>query len=120
VKISENVKLFRTKSGFSQQELAKRIGVSQQMIFAIEKGYSVPSVVVLVTMSDILQTASNYEIAVKGKNRCNPHAYYSTRPDNRWADWLDVAAYEISYMDGSSSDTYFPLNSLRLHTFTTI
>ena len=59
VKISENVKIFRTKSGFSQQELAKRIGVSQQMIFAIEKGYSVPSVAVLVAMSDTLHTTPN-------------------------------------------------------------
>ena len=59
VKISENVRIFRTKSGFSQQELAKRIGVSQQMIFAIEKGYSVPSVAVLVAMSDTLHTTPN-------------------------------------------------------------
>lgn len=59
VKISENVKMFRTKSGFSQQELAKKIGVSQQMIFAIEKGYSVPSVAVLVAMSDTLHTTPN-------------------------------------------------------------
>ncbi|MCM1314731.1 MAG: helix-turn-helix transcriptional regulator [Muribaculaceae bacterium] len=47
MKISENVRIFRTKSGFSQQELAKRIGVSQQMIFAIEKGFKVPSIAVL-------------------------------------------------------------------------
>ena len=62
-----------------------------------------------------------YETAVKGKDRRNPHAYYSTRPGNvgRWADRSDVAAYEISYTDGSRSDTYLPLNGLRLHTFTT-
>jgi len=59
VKISENVKTLRKKSGFSQQELAKRIGVSQQMIFAIEKGYKVPSIAVLITMSDILHTTPN-------------------------------------------------------------
>ncbi len=59
VRISENVKLFRTKSGFSQQELAKRIGVSQQMIFAIEKGFKVPSVAVLIAISDELHTTPN-------------------------------------------------------------
>ena len=57
VRISENVKLFR--SGFSQQELAKRIGVSQQMIFAIEKGFKVPSVAVLIAISDELHTTPN-------------------------------------------------------------
>ena len=61
-----------------------------------------------------------YETAVRGKDRRNPHAYYSTRPGNvgRWAARKDVAAYEVTYTDGSPSDTYIPLNGLRLHTFT--
>ena len=61
-----------------------------------------------------------YETAVRGRDRRNPHAYYSTRPGNvgRWAERADVAAYEISYTDGSPSDVYLPLNGLRLHTFT--
>lgn len=59
MKISENVKTFRIKSGFSQQELAKRVGVTQQMIFAIENGYKVPSIAVLIAMSDTLHTTPN-------------------------------------------------------------
>lgn len=61
-----------------------------------------------------------YETAVKGRTKRNPHAYYSTNPGSigRWAERTDVAAYEISYTDGSRSDTYLPLNGLRLHTFT--
>ncbi len=61
-----------------------------------------------------------YETAVRGRDRRNPHAYYSTRPGNvgRWAERADVAAYEVAYTDGSPSDTYLPLNGLRLHTFT--
>ena len=59
MKISENVKTFRIKSGFSQQELAKRVGVTQQMIFAIENGYKVLSIAVLIAMSDTLHTTPN-------------------------------------------------------------
>ncbi len=59
MKISENVKILRIQSGFSQKELAKRVGVTQQMIFAIENGYKVPSIAVLIAMSDILHTTPN-------------------------------------------------------------
>jgi hypothetical protein len=61
-----------------------------------------------------------YETARKGTNKRNPHAYYSTRPGTvgRWAERMDVAAYEVSYTDGSPSDRYLPLNGLRLHSFT--
>lgn len=87
---------------------------------------SVPSKSVPVAYASYLVKAQDapsyyYETAVRGRDKRNPHAYYSTRPGNvgRWADRSDVAAYEISYTDGSPSDTYLPLNGLRLHTFTT-
>jgi hypothetical protein len=94
------------------------------LLFNIEVA-SVPSKSVPVAYASYLVKAQDapsyyYETAVKGKDRRNPHAYYSTRPGNvgRWAERSDVAAYEISYTDGSPSDTYLPLNGLRLHTFT--
>ena len=98
---------------------------TDSLLFNIEVA-SVPSKSVPVAYASYLVKAQDapsyyYETAVKGKDRRNPHAYYSTRPGNvgRWADRSDVAAYEISYTDGSPSDTYLPLNGLRLHTFTT-
>lgn len=98
---------------------------TESLLFNIEVA-SVPSKSVPVAYASYLVKAQDapsyyYETAVKGKNRRNPHAYYSTRPGNvgRWAERSDVAAYEISYTDGSPSDTYLPLNGLRLHTFTT-
>ncbi len=97
---------------------------TDSLLFNI-KVASVPSKSVPVAHASYLVKAQDapsyyYETAVKGKARRNPHAYYSTRPGNvgRWADRSDVAAYEISYTDGSPSDTYLPLNGLRLHTFT--
>lgn len=94
------------------------------LLFNIEVA-SVPSKSVPVTYGSYLVKLNDaagfyYETAVKGKDRRNPHAYYSTRPGNvgRWAEMTDVAACEVSYTDGSPSDTYLPLNGLRLHTFT--
>lgn len=98
---------------------------TDSLLFNIEVA-SVPSKSVPVAYASYLVKVQDapsyyYETAVKGRVRRNPHAYYSTRPGNvgRWATRSDVAAYEISYTDGSPSDTYLPLNGLRLHTFTT-
>lgn len=97
---------------------------TDSLLFNIEVA-SVPSKSVPVAYASYLVKLNDassfyYETAVKGKTRRNPHAYYSTHPGNvgRWAERTDVAAYEISYTDGSPSDTYLPLNGLRLHTFT--
>lgn len=97
---------------------------TDSLLFNIEVA-SVPSKSVPVAYASYLVKLNDapsfyYETAVKGKDRRNPHAYYSTRPGNvgRWAERTDVAAYEVSYTDGSPSDTYLPLNGLRLHTFT--
>ncbi len=97
---------------------------TDSLLFNIEIA-SVPSKSVPVAYASYLVKKNDapsfyYETAVKGKDRRNPHAYYSIRPGNvgRWAERTDVAAYEISYTDGSPSDTYLPLNGVRLHTFT--
>lgn len=98
--------------------------VTDSLLFNIEIA-SVPSKSVPVAYASYLVKRNDapsfyYETAVRGRGRRNPHAYYSTRPGNvgRWVERSDVAAYEISYTDGSPSDTYIPLNGLRLHTFT--
>lgn len=97
---------------------------TDSLLFNIEVA-SVPSKSVPVAYASYLVKLNDapsfyYETSVRGKERRNPHAYYSTRPGNvgRWAKRTDVAAYEISYEDGSPSDIYLPLNGLRLHTFT--
>lgn len=97
---------------------------TDSLLFNIDVA-SVPSKSVPVAYASYLVKLNDapsfyYETAVRGKDRRNPHAYYSTRPGNvgRWAARKDVAAYEVTYTDGSPSDTYIPLNGLRLHTFT--
>jgi putative transcriptional regulator len=42
--VSNSVFEARTKVGFTQEELAERVGVSRQTIIAIEKGNYTPSV----------------------------------------------------------------------------
>lgn len=60
-----------------------------------------------------------YETARKNRPRV-AHAYYglTTGKANRWGDNQSVA-YRVIYNDGTPSQTYIPLNGVRLHTFTT-
>ena len=60
-----------------------------------------------------------YETARKGRPRA-PHRYYSMACGNvgRWVPERDVAAYKISYADGTEPQMFLPLNGLRVHTFT--
>ena len=44
---------YRKKNGFSQEELAEKIGVSQQMISYIESGLKEPKTTILIRIADI-------------------------------------------------------------------
>jgi putative transcriptional regulator len=45
----------RTKAGFTQEELAQRVGVTRQTIIAMEKGNYVPSVLLALTLSKVFR-----------------------------------------------------------------
>lgn len=97
---------------------------TDSLLFNIEVA-SVPSKSVPVAYASYLVKLNDapsfyYETPSKNKDKKIPHGYYSTNPGNvgRWKEKRDVAAYEISYTDGSPSETYLPLNGVRVHTFT--
>ena len=49
--ITENIKKLRKEKGITQEELAKRIGVSRQTVNALEAGKYVPSTVLALKIS---------------------------------------------------------------------
>lgn len=56
---ASNLKVIRELKGISQAELGERIGVSQQMIFQLEKGFRTLSVPMLVNISNALDCTPN-------------------------------------------------------------
>ena len=54
--ISENIKTYRQKKGYTQEEVANRLHVTRQTISKWEKNYSVPDAEVLVKLADVLAT----------------------------------------------------------------
>lgn len=53
---SANVKKYREKQGYSQEELAKYIGIAQAQIAKYETGVTVPNIVIGVKLAQRLGT----------------------------------------------------------------
>ena len=54
--LGENIKTYRQKKGYTQEEVANRLHVTRQTISKWEKNYSVPDAEVLVKLADVLAT----------------------------------------------------------------
>ena len=50
--LKDNVKLFRERNKFSQQQLAEIVGVKAAMISYIESGMKVPSLALTISLAD--------------------------------------------------------------------
>lgn len=56
---ASNLKIIRELKGISQAELGERIGVSQQMIFQLEKGFRTLNIPMLIDISNALECTPN-------------------------------------------------------------
>lgn len=53
--MENNIKLFRAKLGYTQEDLAKKVDVTRQTIIALEKGSYTPSLELAFKLSDLFQ-----------------------------------------------------------------
>ena len=53
--LGENIKTYRQKKGYTQEEVANRLHVTRQTISKWEKNYSVPDAEVFVKLADVLE-----------------------------------------------------------------
>ena len=53
--LGENIKTYRQKKGYTQEEVADRLHVTRQTISKWEKNYSVPDAEVFVKLADVLE-----------------------------------------------------------------
>lgn len=57
--MKNTIKIERAKNNFTQEELAKKLGVSRQTINSIEKGRYVPSTTLALKMSAVFGVSVN-------------------------------------------------------------
>ena len=55
---SDNLREAREKHGYSQKELAKFVGISQQAVFIFEKGRKLPNIITGVELANALGTTA--------------------------------------------------------------
>ncbi|WP_066889163.1 helix-turn-helix domain-containing protein [Clostridium nigeriense] len=77
--LSEKLQLLRKKNGFSQEELADRLGISRQAISKWESGQSIPDLNKLITLSEL------YNVTVDSlvKDSDEYEILQSTNKDNK-------------------------------------
>jgi len=63
--IHSRVVELRSRSGITQEELAKAVGVTRQTIFAIEKGRYTPSVLLALKLSKYFRTTVEKLFVIK-------------------------------------------------------
>jgi len=60
IKIGDRIKQKRQSAGLTQEELATRLGSSQQQIYKYERGVNEPSASVIFELARILNTTSDW------------------------------------------------------------
>lgn len=63
--IADRIKLLREQRGFTQAELAKRIGITRSGVNAWEMGISVPSTQYIVELANLFKVSTDYLLGMK-------------------------------------------------------
>ena len=63
--LGENIKTYRQKKGYTQEDVANRLHVTRQTISKWEKNYSVPDAEVFVKLADVLEVQTSQLLEVK-------------------------------------------------------
>lgn len=58
--LAERIQQLRKKKGFSQEELASKVGVSRQAVSKWESGQSTPDLEKMIRMSEIFEVTTDY------------------------------------------------------------
>ena len=77
--LGERLHLARKKRGYTQDSLAEAIGVSRGVIYNLEKGKTVPLVIVLNAVCDTLQINKNWLLRGEGEMEDTGTAAQSAR-----------------------------------------
>lgn len=62
--VADRIRVLREQKGFTQMELAKRLGITRSSVNAWEQGISVPSTQYIVELSQIFKVSTDYLLCV--------------------------------------------------------
>ena len=63
--VADNIKALREQNGFTQSDLAKKLGITRSSVNAWEMGISVPSTQYVVELANIFKVSTDFLLGVK-------------------------------------------------------
>lgn len=63
--VADNIKVLRTAKGWTQADLAKRLGITRSSVNAWEMGISVPSTAYLVEIARLFHVSTDFLLGLK-------------------------------------------------------
>lgn len=63
--IADNIKTLRTSVGWTQSELAKKLGITRSSVNAWEMGISVPSTLYIVELAQLFHVSTDFMLDLK-------------------------------------------------------
>ena len=67
--LDQRIKELRERSGLTQTELAKKMGVTRSSVNGWEMGVSIPSIMKLVELAMFFHVSTDYLLGMENKNR---------------------------------------------------
>lgn len=89
--LSDNIRTFRKQNGFSQAQLANKIGVSQTAVFYWENGTREPDVKTIIRISELLHVSLNELYGVEEDT--TSHDFQEA------CDWLELAGFTVEQLN---------------------
>lgn len=69
--VADKIRHLREQNGFTQAELAKKLGITRSSVNAWEMGISVPSTQYVVELAGIFKVSTDYLLSVKSTSTVN-------------------------------------------------
>lgn len=76
VAIGKRIQKYRTKAGYTQEQLAEALDCSSSFITAMERGIRLPSITSLIALAEVLDVSADVILGVKRKSCENPQLNY--------------------------------------------
>ena len=114
MKLYEKIALYRKKNGFSQEELAEKIGVSRQAVSKWETGDALPEITKLKALADTFNVTVDFLLDEEKTEFLFQSESRSVSALDRYADGIESCVDNISSKSGTIFKKYGWLSGVLL------
>ncbi len=98
-----NLKLYRKQNGFTQEQVAERLGVSRQAVAKWERGESLPDIENVIALSDMYGTTVDFLVRnmthIAGADQGKKHIFGYTKINEKGQITLPKKCRELFHLE---------------------